>query len=90
MNRSSSYTGLFGYAKTSCTLKNITIASGSISGSSYVGAIIGDSYATTTITNCVNNAEIKGTDGYVGGIVGRVYTSKILYAFLHLCVYALA
>jgi len=79
----SAYVGLFGYiAPISGTpktpmyiIKNLTIASGTIQGTNYVGGFVGRGDYVSFI-NCKNAASVTGTTvtgsaTYVGGIVGR-------------------
>jgi The GLUG motif. len=42
---------------------------GDVTGTDYVGGIVGYTDGTTTVTNCYNTGDVTGTD-YVGGIVG--------------------
>lgn len=65
---------------------NITVASGSIQGSGYVGGVVGYIDANGgTMFNCVNKANINYTGlsssskSYVGGIVGRTETCSLNY-----------
>ena len=52
-----------------------------ISGEKYVGGFIGQNNKKTTgavtITGCVNNGKITGTDGYVGGFIGYAKVGAI-------------
>ena len=69
------YLGLFGYAE-SGYIKNLNIQ-GSVSGSSYIGGLVG--YANKlTITNVHVDATIKGTNQMIGGIIGYAGTSVIV------------
>lgn len=56
------------------TIENVvTNSSSKVQGKAYVGGIMG--YAennTSSITKCINNAEVKATDKYAGGISGAV------------------
>lgn len=68
-----SYGGFFGATESMAVVKNLTIASGSITAMSYVGAIVGSNRGK--IINCYNYVDIKAiTDSrgfsYVGGIAG--------------------
>jgi hypothetical protein len=71
--------GLFGFISgTGAKLVNITIASGSVTGKVYVGALAGYIYGEVTLENCVNAAQVTGSSDIVnywpvvmaGGIVG--------------------
>jgi hypothetical protein len=61
------YQGLFGFVGTTGVLKNIHIASGSVSGRHIVGGIVGINLGT--ITACSNTGSISGRNG-VGGVAG--------------------
>lgn len=65
------YCGLFGGIK-NAELKNITIASGHISGYQYVGGICGYATGSSQILCCANNASVYGTMERNGGIVGYI------------------
>ncbi len=62
---------LFGHVD-GATIKNLTV-SGEITGSNYVGGVVGRSEEQSTVINCHNNATVCGTDEYaeVGGVVGH-------------------
>jgi hypothetical protein len=60
--------GLFGYNYG--TLKNIRIASGSVSGLYYTGGVAGENYGT--ITACYNNGTVLGRR-HLGGVAGENY-----------------
>lgn len=72
-------TGLFGFASSSSTVKNIILVNGSHTGANHCGGIVGVNYGI--IENCTNYINIKGGnftssahgygDTYVGGIVGQ-------------------
>ncbi|MFI3324181.1 MAG: GLUG motif-containing protein [Rikenellaceae bacterium] len=81
INQSSMYRGLFGYVSgmdyksdetTSVTISNLGV-SGSVTGQSYIGGIVGCA-RYTNIINCYNKATIigSGSTGYIGGIAGSV------------------
>ena len=67
--------GLFGYASGGAILKNIRIASGSVTAPQKAGGIVGQAQ-NVTITRCVNNADISVNsnynEAYAGGIAGYV------------------
>lgn len=71
INSQSNYAGLFGYTK-GATIKNVGIINSSVTGASYVGAIVGyaDYSVTTTIDSCFNEGSVTSTGSYVGGIAG--------------------
>ena len=64
--------GVFG-GTSGATIKDLTVE-GSIevttTSYSYVGGIVGAASGGTTIENCINNVEITGAGGYIGGIAG--------------------
>ncbi len=61
--------GLFGIFR-SCTIKNLGIVGGSVSGGVYVGGVVGYVY-NSTVTNCYATGSVTGND-YVGGVAGYV------------------
>ena len=67
------YAGLFGriccWYNEGATIENINIESGYVNGK-YSGGIVGDCAGIVVISNCLNNAEIVGTE-VAGGIVGK-------------------
>ena len=81
-NTTDSKVGLFSYTGYSegATIKNVIIANSYFGGSSYVGGIVGYAFwNTTNITNCKVSSDVivKGTDRFVGGILGGAYLSDI-------------
>lgn len=67
------YAGLFGritnwYTEGS-TIENVNIESGYVNGT-YSGGIVGECVGIVNIANCLNNAEIRGSES-AGGIVGK-------------------
>ena len=67
------YAGLFGrisnWYSEGTTIENLSIESGYVNGE-YSGGIAGECEGTVFIINCLNDAEIEGTES-AGGIVGR-------------------
>ncbi|CAL6090500.1 Hypothetical_protein [Hexamita inflata] len=58
------------YAK-NCSVQNASVVGGNISGSDWIGGIIGDQYNNVTILNSsVQNSNVSGSIS-VGGIIGR-------------------
>ena len=57
---------------TALTVKDSVITScyntGDVSGSYYVGGVVGDNYGT--VSNCYNTGTVSGSSDYVGGVVG--------------------
>lgn len=69
---------LVGYSY-SGEITNVRVDSGTVSGSEIIGGIVGYvKEGTTTITNCINKANITGTTSFVGGIVGSSEVPAIL------------
>ena len=68
--------GLFGYIENGAVIKNLTIASGDISGWQYAGSIAG--YNDGEITNCRNFATVKTAYAYTGGIAGYQTTNGVV------------
>lgn len=64
------YQGFFASLGEGAEVKNLTIAAGSITGSSYVGAIAGYADKGAKITACTNTGKVSGKDLHIGGIVG--------------------
>ena len=69
-----SYGGLFKEIS-DATIKNLTIA-GSVSGSSYLGALVNESFGTCLIDNCHNTATVTATSWNIGGILGCAMNSS--------------
>ena len=61
------YQGLFGYAGSNSTLKNVGLEGGSVTGQNIVGCLVG--YVQGSITNCYVTGDVTG-QGSVGGLVG--------------------
>ncbi len=71
-----SYQGLFGYvsagtldSQSSSTIKNVGIINSDISGSSYVGGVVGMANYNAILTNCYNTSLVSGY-GSIGGVAG--------------------
>ena len=70
INTNTDYQGLFGYVGTNGKIENLTV-SGSVSGSNYVGGIVGyNQYGTVESCTNTGNASVSGSS-YVGGVAGR-------------------
>lgn len=65
--------GLFTVIGAAGSVKNLTIASGDIKGSYYVGAICGALAEGATIENCHNYCDVTITNYYAGGIAGAAW-----------------
>ncbi|CAL6011406.1 Hypothetical_protein [Hexamita inflata] len=62
-----------------CSVQNASVVGGNISGSNYVGGIIGQQYSGTNVTildSSVQNQNVSGLT-FVGGIIGYCYSSKL-------------
>ncbi len=68
----SQYAGLFGYIN-EATIKNLGVSSGSVTGTSYAGGIVGYVGPNSTIVNCYNKANITSNSYSAGGIAGCTY-----------------
>ena len=75
VNSTEQYQGLFGVTQ-NATIKNVNISSFFVSGSKYVGAIVGCTMGNDVIENCntlkslASVACVVSTAGYTGGLVG--------------------
>jgi hypothetical protein len=78
ISTTSSYVGLFGYYGVG-TIKNLSV-SGTVSGASYVGGIVGYK-VSGTVTDVYNKAKISGTGSHVAGIVGKQDAGTVSYAY---------
>ena len=77
INSTEDYQGLFGYVGKGGTIKNITLENVKVTGSYYVGGVVG--WSNFAVINCIISGksriegtfkEIGGTANEVGGIVG--------------------
>lgn len=70
--------GFFGYTNSPAGITNLTIDNVDITGSLYVGAIVGYGFTGAEISNChvTGQIEIEGW-WYIGGIGGNGYVSKV-------------
>ncbi|MFR9602693.1 MAG: fimbrillin family protein [Rikenellaceae bacterium] len=67
-NSTSSYQGLFGFTEANAEISNLGV-SGSVSGSSSVGGVVGVNDGGTLI-NCYYTGSVSGVMDVVGGVVG--------------------
>jgi Secretion system C-terminal sorting domain/The GLUG motif len=73
------YIGLFGYTLSTATIDNLGVTNAQITGSQYVGGVVG--YSQGPITNCyvtgtvTGNSENGGVVGYNGGTTSDCYMS---------------
>ena len=73
--------GLIGYISSSSSIIN-DYTSSDISGTSYIGGLIGiHNSGTITITSSYATGNVTGTNYYVGGLAGRIYSASINYAY---------
>ncbi|MCL2167715.1 MAG: hypothetical protein FWH59_01155 [Lentimicrobiaceae bacterium] len=76
VNLTTTNTGFFSYINANARLKNITIASGYLTASNYLGAIAGQTMVNSIVTNCINYATVNGQGtagtGGCGGIAGQI------------------
>lgn len=63
-------TGLFSFTEGGCQISNLGIENCSITGTNYVGALVGQVGDNTTITNCYSSGSISGLTN-IGGLIGR-------------------
>jgi hypothetical protein len=68
VHSSTSYKGLFGKTNIASTIKNLNLRSINISGTSYVGGLVGD--GNGSIINCTSSGSVSGTMDNIGGLVG--------------------
>jgi filamentous hemagglutinin family protein len=61
------YVGLFGYAGTGSVIRNVGLVGGSVTGSNYVGGLVGANYGV--ISNSYATGNVSG-NSYSGGLVG--------------------
>ncbi len=64
---STNYVGLFGYVG-AATIKNVKIESANVTGSQWIGALIGGQYGAT-VTDCSSSGSVNGYC-VVGGLIG--------------------
>ncbi|MHB0990509.1 MAG: beta strand repeat-containing protein [Burkholderiales bacterium] len=63
------YVGLFGETSAASTIRNVGLTGGSVSGSSYVGGLVGNNYGM--VSNAYATDSVNGGNYYAGGLVGR-------------------
>ena len=67
------YVGLFG-TKYSGTIDSLSLADCTITGKSYVGALVGRTYDYSQIKNCSSTGKVTGTGtSNIGGLIGQSY-----------------
>ena len=67
------YIGLFGDTSANSVISNVGLAGGSVSGSSYVGGLVGISNGT--VSNSYATGSVSGTTNNIGGLAGLNYGS---------------
>ena len=73
------YLGLFGYARRG-TLSNTGVVNASVSGTNYVGGLVGETDTSLAITNCYVIGNISG-ELSVGGLVGDLRQSSVIDSY---------
>ncbi|HTJ59237.1 MAG TPA: filamentous hemagglutinin N-terminal domain-containing protein [Devosiaceae bacterium] len=68
VNKSGDVAGLFGWVAGG-TVRDIGLIGGSVSGGEYVGGLVGDTSANSTVIQTYNTGDVSGTNE-VGGLVG--------------------
>lgn len=76
INSTSNYQGLFGCVSGSAyslvAIKNVTLASGTVTSKQWVGGIIGSISDVCAVIHCINKADVVGTGTYIGGVSGSL------------------
>jgi hypothetical protein len=68
INVSSGYQGMFGLIGTGGVVKNVGLVGGSVSGSYYIGGVVGQNNGT--VQNCYTTSNVSSLESYTGGVVG--------------------
>ncbi len=71
--------GLFGYTN-GASISSVGLTSGSVSGKTNVGTLVGANYGSTPITNSNNTGTVRGSS-QVGGLVGNNYNGTITLSY---------
>ena len=71
---STNYVGLFGYTGPGSVIRNVGLIGGSVSGSNYVGELVGQDNGT--VSNSYATGNVSGTNN-VGGLVGYNYGGTV-------------
>ncbi len=72
------YTAAFvGSADSGTTLINCRNEA-TISGSKYVGGLVGHANGNMTFEDCVNSGDVTSSNGYTGGVAGRLYNGSTM------------
>ncbi|TXT33084.1 MAG: filamentous hemagglutinin outer membrane protein, partial [Comamonadaceae bacterium] len=77
------HVGLFGYLGiygASAALRNVGLIGGNVSGSSFVGSLVGYNYGGS-ISNTYTTGSVTGSNNYVGGLVGYNNSGSISNAY---------
>ena len=75
INRSANGIGLFGFTDTGSIIKNLGLENVDISGSNYVGGLVGSNRGT--IKNSYTSGSVSG-NGRIGGLAGMNYNNAIV------------
>ncbi|MFR9651877.1 MAG: fimbrillin family protein, partial [Rikenellaceae bacterium] len=70
------YIGLFGYVS-GASIHDLSVSGFDISGSTSVGALVGQASNNSTITNCHVDGTVYGSSDLVGGLVGYLVDSVV-------------
>ena len=72
---------LVGLAGTT-SITNCYTSSGTVTGTSYVGGLVGYLFSSASITNTYSNVDnVTASSNYIGGLVGRINSSTILNSY---------
>jgi len=72
---------LVGLAGTT-SITNCYTSSGTVTGTQYVGGLVGYLFSSASITNTYSNVDnVTASSNYIGGLVGRIYSSTILNSY---------
>ena len=72
---------LVGLAGTT-SITNCYTSSGTVTGTQYVGDLVGYLFSSASITNTYSNVDnVTASSNYIGGLVGRIYSSTILNSY---------
>ena len=71
--------GVFGYTSATSLIANINLVNASISGSNYVGGLIG--YSNGGVAKCSFDGFVYGRNQYTGGLIGYLDTGTIFGSY---------
>ena len=78
--QSTSYIGLFGWARNGAIIKNVGLIDANIKGNSYVGGLAGRYYDTGTMSHCFVTGSVYGSST-VGCLIGQCYNSNVIDSY---------